>query len=148
MKPKIFKFYNIVLAGCMQKSVDCINQLHQFCAKASPYSYYKCHVSDIAAVRTTLNVFSYDADWAQNQNSQVSQAKRMHYVLRYRIGLLTFDYKYFTENAKDIKCLLLPESVNFLPCINSRPSLSTTTKTPGYNTNNLNVKSLFKLFLC
>ena len=39
-------------------------ELRLFRAKAnSPYSYYKSRASDIAAVGTTFNVFSYDAVW-------------------------------------------------------------------------------------
>ncbi len=32
-----------------------------------PYSYYLCCASDIAAVGTTVNFFSYDAVWAENR---------------------------------------------------------------------------------
>ncbi len=43
------------------------NKLRLFGAKAfPPYSYYQCRASDIAAVGTTFNVYSYDAVCAEN----------------------------------------------------------------------------------
>ncbi len=40
-----------------------------FGPRHSPYSYYYCRTSDIAAVGSTFNVFSYDAVWVENQTS-------------------------------------------------------------------------------
>ncbi len=50
-----------------------------------PYSYYKCHVTDKAAVGTTFNVFSYDAVGAKHRTHQ--NAEQILYILCNRRGL-------------------------------------------------------------
>ncbi len=67
-------------------TVHC-NALRLFGAKASPpYSYYLFRASDIAAVGTTFNVFSYDAVWAENWTHHLPNAGRMRYLLRHKRG--------------------------------------------------------------
>ncbi len=66
-------------------------ELRLFEANAFPptHSNYLCRASDIAAVGTTFNVFSYDAVWAELRTHHLPNAGRMRYRLRQTRGLPT-----------------------------------------------------------
>ncbi len=74
------------LAG--PKALDPIMVLSCACfgPRHSTYSYYWCRASDIAAVGTTFNVFSYDASWAENWTYHLPNAGRMRFQLHHRRG--------------------------------------------------------------
>ncbi len=71
--------------------------LHYLCLEVltvhgiPPYSYYLCRSSDMAAVGTTFNVFSYDAVWAENWTHHLPNACRMRYLLPHRRGFKNWE---------------------------------------------------------
>ncbi len=66
---------------CMVLSCTCLGPRH------SPYSYYSCRVSDIAAVVTTFNVYSSNAVWAEHRTHHLQNAEQIRYVLCHGRGL-------------------------------------------------------------
>ncbi len=60
----------------MALSCDCLEPRH------SPYSYYLCLATDMPAVGTTFNVFSYDAFLAENRTHHLPNAEHWADALR------------------------------------------------------------------
>ena len=54
-----------------------------FMPRHSPYSYYRCHTFDIAAVGKIFNVFSYDAFWADNRTFPTTSGCATFYALHH-----------------------------------------------------------------
>ena len=73
----------------MVLSCACLGPRH------SPYSYYLCCASDIAAVGTTFNVFSYDAVLPEHRTHHLPNAKQIRYVLCHGRGLLCLTKTHF-----------------------------------------------------